>query len=50
MKNTTKPTLTLRAHSILTLTPSELRLVNGGVIDPCCGSRVNLTQARAGRP
>ena len=47
---TTKPsTLKLRAQSIRTLTPSELRLVNGGVIDPCCGSIVKLTQAK-GRP
>ena len=51
MKNTTKPTLSLRTHSIRTLTPSELRLVNGGVIDTCAGSIVTkLTQAKAGRP
>jgi hypothetical protein len=43
----TKPsTLKLRAHSIRTLTPGELRVVNGGVIDPCCGSIVKLTVAR----
>ena len=30
MKNKTKPTLALRAHSIRTLTPSELSVVHGG--------------------
>ena len=51
MKNTNNSKLALRAHSIRTLTPSELRLVNGGVIDTCAGSIVTkLTQAKAGRP
>ena len=30
MKTNTKPTLTLRAHSIRKLTAADLRIVNGG--------------------
>ena len=34
MKNTAKPTLALRAHSIRTLTANELRVANGGTSVP----------------
>ena len=37
MKTNRNTTLTLRAHSIRALTPSELRLAHGGVIDTTCG-------------
>ena len=36
MKDNTKPTLSLRAHSIRNLTAGELRVVNGGVNDSGC--------------
>ena len=37
MKTNRTPTLRLHAHSIRTLTPTELRLAHGGVIDTTCG-------------
>ena len=37
MKTNRTSTLRLRAHSIRTLTPTELRLAHGGVIDTTCG-------------
>jgi hypothetical protein len=41
MKNTdgAQPTLTLRKHSIRTLTPSELRVANGGGRGACSGEK-----------
>jgi hypothetical protein len=43
MKNNTKPTLALRAHSIRTLTSADLRVVHGGT---CMESRSKSDKTR----